>query len=116
MTWRYFVLVQSVFVFAGQTLAVGSIYPGSDAAGDESGAAVLGVDMPGKRSITMSLGGGCCTPASPIQLWPIACKRLVSRTLGGYRCDILVFQSLAFKRGNRIVTAVELSVCKPFCV
>mgnify|MGYP002856636154 CR=1 FL=1 len=34
---------------------VGSIYPDSDALKDETGAAVLGVDMPGKRSITMSL-------------------------------------------------------------
>ena len=34
---------------------VGSIYPDSDALRDESGAAVLGVDMPSKRSITASL-------------------------------------------------------------
>ena len=34
---------------------VGSIYPDSDALKDETGVAVLGVDMPGKRSITMSL-------------------------------------------------------------
>ena len=34
---------------------VGSIYPDSAALKDETGAAVLGVDMPGKRSITMSL-------------------------------------------------------------
>ena len=34
---------------------VGSIYPESDALNDETGAAVLGVDMPEKRSITMSL-------------------------------------------------------------
>ena len=35
---------------------VGSIYPDSEALNDESGAAVLGVDMPEKRSVTMSLG------------------------------------------------------------
>ena len=35
---------------------VGSIYPNSETASDESGAAVLGVNMPEKRSITMSLG------------------------------------------------------------
>ena len=35
---------------------VGSIYPNSEALNDESGAAVLGVDMPEKRSVTMSLG------------------------------------------------------------
>ncbi|EEH53281.1 uncharacterized protein MICPUCDRAFT_6362, partial [Micromonas pusilla CCMP1545] len=35
---------------------VGSIYPGSDALADESGAAILGVDMPTKRSVTMSMG------------------------------------------------------------
>jgi 6-phosphogluconolactonase len=34
---------------------VGSIYPNSDAANDETGACVLGVDMPGKRSVTMSM-------------------------------------------------------------
>jgi len=34
---------------------VGSIYPGSATANDESGAPVLAVDMPGKKSITMSM-------------------------------------------------------------
>lgn len=34
---------------------VGSIYPNSAAANDETGACVLGVDMPGKRTVTMSM-------------------------------------------------------------
>jgi 6-phosphogluconolactonase len=34
---------------------VGSIYPESKALKDETGAAVLGVDMPDKRSVTMSM-------------------------------------------------------------
>lgn len=34
---------------------VGSIYPNSEAANDETGACVLAVDMPGKKSITMSM-------------------------------------------------------------
>ena len=34
---------------------VGSIYPNSATANDETGAAVLAVDMPGKKSVTMSM-------------------------------------------------------------